>query len=132
MVKIMRESTVKILDDKDMEFVEALRSLSVSRNVATLITFLANVDEASSREIEMGSDLRQPEVSIAMRSLRGNNWIEEREIKREGKGRPMKVYSLRASIDEIIKFYEQQKLNESAQAMESIQRLKQLSSSLSY
>jgi predicted transcriptional regulator len=129
MVIIMRESTVKILDDKDMEFVETLRSLGVPRNVATLITFLANVDEASSREIEMGSDLRQPEVSIAMRSLRENNWIEEREIKREGKGRPMKVYSLRASIDEIIKFYEQQKLNESAQAMESIQRLKQLISS---
>jgi len=129
MVIIMRESTVKILDDKDMEFVETLRSLGVPRNVATLITFLANVNEASSREIEMGSDLRQPEVSIAMRSLRENNWIEEREIKREGKGRPMKVYSLRASIDEIIKFYEQQKLNESAQAMESIQRLKQLISS---
>ena len=128
----MRESTVKILDDKDMEFVETLRSLSVSRNVATLITFLANVDEASSREIEMGADLRQPEVSIAMRPLRENNWIEEREIKREGKGRPMKVYSLKASFDQIIKFYEQQKLDESAQAMESIQRLKQLISSLSH
>jgi len=125
----MKESTVKILDDKDMEFVETLRSLGVPRNVATLITFLANVDEASSREIEMGSDLRQPEVSIAMRNLRENNWIEEREIKREGKGRPMKVYSLRATIDEIIKHYEQQKLNESAQAMESIQRLKELISS---
>ncbi len=33
----------------------------------------------------MGSDLRQPEVSIAMRTLRDNNWIEEKEIKREGK-----------------------------------------------
>jgi predicted transcriptional regulator len=122
----MRESTVKILDDKDMEFVETLRSLGVPRNVATLITFLANVEEASSREIEMGSDLRQPEVSIAMRTLRDNNWIEEKEIKREGKGRPMKVYSLRASIDEIIKHFEEEKLHESAQAMESIQRLKQL------
>ncbi|MDQ1262000.1 MAG: hypothetical protein QG575_1181, partial [Euryarchaeota archaeon] len=29
MVTIMKESTVKILDDKDMEFVETLRSLSV-------------------------------------------------------------------------------------------------------
>ena len=122
----MRESTVKILDDKDMEFVETLRSLGVPRNVATLITFLANVEEASSREIEMGSDLRQPEVSIAMRTLRDNNWIEEKEIKREGKGRPMKVYSLRASIDEILKHFEEEKLHESAQAMESIQRLKQL------
>jgi len=123
---IMRESTVKILDDKDMEFVETLRSLDVPRNVATLITFLANVEEASSREIEMGSDLRQPEVSIAMRTLRDNQWIEEKEIKREGKGRPMKVYSLRASIDGIIKHFEEEKLHESAQAMESIQRLKQL------
>ena len=126
MVTIMRESTVKILDDKDMEFVETLRSLGVPRNVATLITFLANVEEASSREIEMGSDLRQPEVSIAMRTLRDNQWIEEKEIKREGKGRPMKVYSLRASIDGIIKHFEEEKLHESAQAMESIQRLKQL------
>lgn len=122
----MRESTVKILDDKDMEFVETLRSLGVPRNVATLITFLANVEEASSREIEMGSDLRQPEVSIAMRTLRENNWIEEKEIKREGKGRPMKVYALHATIDEIIKHFEEEKLHESAQAMESIQRLKQL------
>ena len=122
----MRESTVKILDDKDMEFVETLRSLSVPRNVATLITFLANVDEASSREIEMGSDLRQPEVSIAMRTLRNNNWVEEREIKKDGKGRPMKVYRLTISLDEIIKHFEEEKLHESAQAMESIQRLKQL------
>lgn len=126
MVTIMKESTVKILDDKDMEFVETLRSLGVPRNVATLITFLANVDEASSREIEMGSDLRQPEVSIAMRTLRQNNWIEEKEIKREGKGRPMKVYALHASIDDIIKHFEEEKQHESAQAMESIQRLKQL------
>jgi predicted transcriptional regulator len=122
----MMESTVKILDDKDMEFVDTLRSLGVPRNVATLITFLANVDEASSREIEMGSDLRQPEVSIAMRTMRDNNWIEEREIKREGKGRPMKVYSLRASLDQIIKHFEEEKLNESVQAMESIQRLKEM------
>jgi predicted transcriptional regulator len=125
------ESTVKILDDKDMEFVDTLRSLGVPRNVATLITFLANVDEASSREIEMGSDLRQPEVSIAMRTMRDNNWIEEREIKREGKGRPMKVYSLRASLDQIIKHFEEEKLNESVQAMESIQRLKEMISTSS-
>jgi predicted transcriptional regulator len=38
----------------------------------------------------------------------------------------MKVYSLRASIDEIIKHFEEEKMHESAQAMESIQRLKQL------
>ncbi len=122
----MKESTVKVLDDTDLEFAETLRSLGVQRNVAILITYLANVDEASSREIEMGSDLRQPEVSIAMRTLRENEWVNEKEIKRGGKGRPMKVYTLQTQIDSIIKHFEEEKQQESAHTMESIQKLKDL------
>lgn len=117
---------MKVLDDKDLEFAETLRSLGVQRNVAILITYLANVDEASSREIEMGSDLRQPEVSIAMRTLRENEWVNEKEIKRGGKGRPMKVYTLQTQIDNIIKHFEEEKQQESAYTMESIQKLKDL------
>ena len=67
---IIKQSTVRVLDEKDLEFVEALRSLNVPRNVAILITFLANANEATSREIEMGTSMRQPEVSIGMRALR--------------------------------------------------------------
>ncbi len=122
----MKESTVKVLDDKDLEFAETLRSLGVQRNVAILITYLANVDEASSREIEMGSDLRQPEVSIAMRTLRENEWVNEKEVKRGGKGRPMKVYTLQTQIDNIIRHFEEEKQQESAHTMESIQKLKDL------
>ena len=96
---IIKQSTVRVLDEKDLEFVDALRSLNVPRNLATLITFLANADDATSREIEIGTSMRQPEVSIAMRALRQNNWIEEHEVKREGKGRPMKVYKLAVPID---------------------------------
>jgi len=125
----MKDSMVKVLDDKDLEFAETLRSLGVQRNVAILITYLANVDEASSRDIEMGSNLRQPEVSIAMRTLRENDWVDEKEVKRGGKGRPMKVYSLRTTIDQIIRHFEEEKQQESAQTMESIQKLKQLISS---
>jgi predicted transcriptional regulator len=91
------------LDEKDLEFVGALRSLNVPRNVATMITYLANTDEVTSREIEMGTNLRQPEVSIGMRTLRQNNWVNEREAKAEGKGRPMKIYKLGVPIEEIIK-----------------------------
>jgi len=126
---MMKDSMVKVLDDKDLEFAETLRSLGVQRNVAILITYLANVDEASSKDIEMGSNLRQPEVSIAMRTLRENDWVDEKEVKRGGKGRPMKVYSLRTTIDQIIRHFEEEKQQESAQTMESIQKLKQLISS---
>jgi predicted transcriptional regulator len=119
------------LDDDDREFVEVLRDLGIPRNVASMITYLANVEEATSREIEIGSNLRQPEVSIAMRSLRNNGWVEEREIKKDGKGRPMKVYRLTISLEDIIRHFEDEKRRESTKVMENIDRLKDLSRKLS-
>jgi predicted transcriptional regulator len=127
----MRQFSVKVLDDKDREFVEVLRDLGIPRNVASMITYLANVEEATSREIEIGSNLRQPEVSIAMRTLRNNDWVEEREIKKDGKGRPMKVYRLTISLEEIIGHFEDEKRRESTRVMENIDRLKDLSRKLS-
>jgi predicted transcriptional regulator len=123
----MKHTAIKVLDEKDLEFIEALRNLKVPRNVATLITYLANASEATSREVEIGTSLRQPEVSIAMRTLRQNNWVEEHDIKKEGKGRPMKVYKIGVPIDSIIQHYEEESNRESAHAMMSIQRLKELS-----
>jgi len=127
----MRQFSVKVLDDDDREFVEVLRDLGIPRNVASMITYLANVEEATSREIEIGSNLRQPEVSIAMRSLRNNGWVEEREIKKDGKGRPMKVYRLTISLEDIIRHFEDEKKRESTKVMENIDRLKDLSRKLS-
>lgn len=122
----MKESFVMRFDEKDIEVVETLKSLGVPRKVSNMIAYLANGNEATSREIERGSDLRQPEVSIALRTLRKNNWVEERMSKSDGTGRPMKVYRLRAPIEEILAFYEQEKLKEATQAMQSIQKLKAL------
>ena len=76
----------------------------------------------------MGTNLRQPEVSIAMQILRERNWLTEHEIKSSGKGRPLKIYALRAPIDEIIGYYEAEKSQEAAKTSEAIQRLKELSS----
>jgi len=115
-----------MLDDKDLEFVGILQSLNVPRNVATLITYLANTDEVTSREIEIWSNLRQPEVSTGMRTLRQNNWVEERDIKSKEKGRPVRIYKLGVPIEEIIKHYEDVKNSESTQAMESIQKLREM------
>ena len=114
------------MDEKDLEFVGILRSLNVPRKVATLITYLSNVDEATSREIEMETNLRQPEVSTGMRTMRQNNWIEERDIKSKEKGRPMKIYKLGVPIEEIITHYEEQKNSEAARSMQAIQRLKDI------
>jgi predicted transcriptional regulator len=119
-----------VLDEKDLEFVEALRSLDVPRNVAMLITFLVSVSEANSREIETATRMRQPEVSIAMRTLHQNNWVEEGDINAEGKGRPMKVYMLSVTLNTIIQHYEEERNRESARAMQSIQRLRELTTTI--
>ena len=111
-----------------MEFIEGLQSLGVNRNAARLITYLKDMDESSSRDIEMATGMRQPEVSIAMRPLREMEWISERDVKRSGKGRPSKIYALRATIEEIIEHYEAEKNQESTRTIEAIQKLKELSS----
>ena len=126
----MREGVAKVLDDDDHVFVDLLHSLGIQRNVAKVITYLAVAGEATSRDLERGSGLRQPEVSIAMRTLLRENWVDERDVKSsEGKGRPHKVYTLITPVDEIINLIEEERRKKSAKAMESVQKLKDLASS---
>jgi predicted transcriptional regulator len=116
-----------VADEKDWEFINGLQGLGVNRNVAKLITYLKEVEEVSSRDIEMAMDLRQPEISIAMRTLRSMEWLSERDVKGSGKGRPTKIYALRPTIEEIIEHFVAEKNQESAKTVEAIQRLKELS-----
>ncbi len=124
----IRDVTIKVADKKDLEFMLGLETLGMKRTVACVITFLKDLEERSSRDIEVATGLRQPEVSIAMQTLREKGWLTEHEIKSSGKGRPLKIYALRATIDEIINYCEAEKNRESVRTMESIQRLKELSS----
>ena len=123
---IIREVTIKVADKEDLEFMLGLESLGMKRTVACVITFLKDQNERSARDIEVATGLRQPEVSIAMQTLRERNWLTEHEIKSSGKGRPLKIYALRATIDEIINYCEAEKNREAARFSETIQRLKEL------
>lgn len=126
----MREAIVGALNDDQLEMANILRRLGVQINVAKLVTYLAAAGESTSREIEMGAGLRQPEVSIAMRTLRRENWVREYDVKTEGKGRPHKVYALTTPLDEIIRLIEEDKRKDSAQTIESVQKLKALATTL--
>jgi predicted transcriptional regulator len=110
------------------EFASILMKVGLKRNVAKVLTYLAAVAEATSREIEIGSDLRQPEVSIAMREIRKLDWIVERDEKNPGKGRPYHIYRLNKSLPEIVEFLEQEKSKESERIMRQIEKLKSLKS----
>ncbi len=128
MVTCVRKIPVTTLNIEREEFASILMKIGLKRNVAKVLTYLAGVEEATSREIEIGSDLRQPEVSIAMRELRDLEWISERDEKNPGKGRPYRIYSLDRSLEEIIQHIEEEKRRESEQVMRRIERLKELKS----
>ncbi len=123
----MKDFEVKILDDTDYRFIDALKNLGMSRNVATTLTYLSNVKEASSQEIEMSTGLRQPEVSVAMRQMREKHWISVHNKKAVGKGRPTKIYTLNAPIEEIIKHYEEKIIEDTKTTMIAIKKLKTIS-----
>jgi len=123
----MKDYEVKVLDENDHIFIETLRNLGMSRNVATTMAYLMNVDEASSREIEISTGLRQPEVSLAMRLMRNQSWVSVRSEKKPGKGRPIKIYALAAPVDEIISYYEDKIYKESQATISAIKKLKVMS-----
>jgi predicted transcriptional regulator len=122
----MKESFVMKFGDRELEVVEILKSLGVPRKVSNMIAYLASVEEATSRDIERGSELRQPEVSLALRTLRVNHWIHESIRKNDGTGRPMKVYRLSAPVEEILQHYEEEKVKEAYNAIERINKLRSL------
>jgi predicted transcriptional regulator len=91
-----------------------------------MLAYIQQVNEATSVELEMGAGLRQPEVSIAAKQLEERNWINEREEKKTGKGRPFKIYSLKVGFKDIIANLETERKKVDAEAKEKIDRLKKL------
>jgi predicted transcriptional regulator len=120
----MNSITIRQLDEKDEKIADALISLGISRTVARALSYLQNVNETTSIELERGTGLRQPEISIAMRELKQRDWINEREEKKLGKGRPNKVYSLKVGFDKIIAQIEKQQRKAADEVRSRIERLR--------
>jgi predicted transcriptional regulator len=119
----MRTENVMYFTDKEEDFANLLIEIGTKRNVAKVLVFLANTPEATSRAIERGTDLRQPEVSIAMHYLTDQEWITSRESKAESKGRPVKIYELSKPINEIMDVIEKRKKQETQNQLAIIQKL---------
>jgi predicted transcriptional regulator len=124
---ILEDSGFK-MGEVEYEMVELLRSLNINRPVALTLACLSKGEEISSQCIEMVSGLRQPEVSIAMRYLRENDWVDMREEKKnQGKGRPVKLYKLVVRMETIVDTIEENVMAQSKAVLQNIERLKNLS-----
>ena len=123
----MTETKIHEFGTKEYEMVELLQNLKLSRPIATSIVCLANGQEFSSREIESITGLRQPEISIAMRHLLENKWIETHAVKKtSGKGRSTKIYKLIVTLGDIIEDIESRIRSENGKLLNDIAKLKNM------
>ena len=120
----MRQENVQYFTEKEEEFANLLIEIGTKKNVAKVLVFLAGTPETTSRAIERGTDMRQPEVSVAMKHLMDQGWIRNRERSCENKGRPMKVYELTKPITVIIDCIEKKKKNEANNQLALVRKLR--------
>jgi predicted transcriptional regulator len=121
----MRQEKVIYFNEKEDEFANLLIKTGTKKNIAKVLVFLAKTPEATSRAIERGTDMRQPEISIAMKYLMDQGWIRSHECSGESKGRPIKVYELAKSIHEIMDCIENEKKNEAINKLALVQKLRE-------
>jgi predicted transcriptional regulator len=118
--------TDKGLTKKDEMLVELLMRTGLSKNMAKTLVFLRKKEETTSVEIESATSLRQPEVSIAMQELRRRKWVSKRDIKKEGKGRPVHSNKLSLPFDKIIETVESEERKKMESIENNIKQLKEL------
>ena len=122
----MKTLKINQFDEKDEEIADALISLGMSRSAAMTLAYMQNTNSATSIELERSARLRQPEVSITMKQLKERDWINERNEKKLGKGRPYKIYSFKLGFKDIIAQLEKQQRKAIDEAQDKIERLKEL------
>jgi predicted transcriptional regulator len=99
----MKTKNVIYFTKADWDFVSLLAKTGIGLNQAKMLVFLDRTGEASSRDIERGADMRQPEVNIIGRKFLDRGWISISERKNEGRsGRSPQYYLLAKSFRDII------------------------------
>jgi predicted transcriptional regulator len=98
----MGPNTTLNLSDVDIQITEILIDVGLKSGEARVLVVLFKGYDLTSRELERISDLRQPEVSIAINQLIKRNWVFVTSHNSEKKGRPVKIYSLQHTVDEIL------------------------------
>ncbi len=111
---------------RDDILAELFTKAGTPKNLAKALIFIAKRDETTSVEIEKATGLRQPEVSIAMQELRRRRWVEKRDIKKEGKGRPVHSYRLSVPFSDIVETVCKHETSRIEQMEENLRQLRRL------
>lgn len=108
---------------REGQLADCLIGLGAKRVEALLVSCLASQAPLATEEVVKRTGLRQPEVSVGMRTLRERDWVESEPIPREGKGRPMHRYMLAVDPSQIYEHYAQAAQEQIASLQESLREL---------
>ena len=75
----MRSENITFFTDEEEELINLLIKIGIKKNSARILVFFKNIPNATSHDIEHGTDMRQSEVSVTMRYLMDKGWIRSRE-----------------------------------------------------
>ena len=122
----MKEKYVLSLDKEDDKAVQLFHKLGMPKNLAKTLLYISQYDQCKCANIEQATDMRQPEISIAMQELHRRGWVQMRDLKQKGKGRPVRIYTSTTQLSEILKTFEQEKLKEIENIKKGISLLKDI------
>jgi len=125
-IENMKQKNVYVLDNDDGKAIQLFVKLGMPKNLAKTLLYVSQFDECKCADVEQTTDMRQPEVSIAMQELRRRGWVKKRDLKKEGKGRPVHIYKTTTDLSEILNVFEQEKLKEVESVKNDISTLKNI------
>ena len=122
----MKQKSSLVLDKEDGKVVQLFAGLGMPKNLAKTLTYISQVDECRSADVEKSANLRQPEVSIAMQELRRRGWLKKQDLKGKGKGRPIHIYKATIPLSQVMEEIEQEKTKEIETIKDNMLELKNI------
>jgi len=114
-------------DDEMTEVVELLKRIGVNGFAAVVMVSLSVDGANDSAGLQRTCRIRQPEVSIAISTLKKHGLIEVTKITNGERGRPKHIYSLKGDFNESSKPFREKALEKLESMQEKLQRLEELS-----
>ncbi|HOJ96938.1 MAG TPA: hypothetical protein PK024_08915 [Methanospirillum sp.] len=108
----------------DEKIADLFRDIGLKRNSARVLTLLIKDVDLTSREIEKAGDLRQPEVSIAITDLMNRMWVNIAHQMTDNKRRPIQVYHIARTLDEILDELREAIIGSYEQKFEEIEKVR--------
>jgi len=127
----MERKEIYVLNEQDKKIVQLFNRLGMPKHLAKTLLYISQVGgECYSEDIQWGTDLLQPDVSIAMQELCKRGWAEKsiQKKKKMGKGRPRDIYKTTKDLrlSDIVKAFDQEKREEFENARKKISELQKL------